>query len=241
LTEILVVDDDRKTVDLVRLYLERAGFDVRVAYDGRAALDAVRDQRPDLVVLDLMLPQMDGLDVCHMLQREPRAVPVIMLTARTTEEDKLFGLETGADDYVTKPFSPRELVARVKAVLRRSPEQPADRPAESTFDNLVIDHVRHEVRVGGAAVYLTPKEYRLLETLAQEPGRAFERQQLLELAFGFDYDGLERTVDVHVAKLRKKIEPDPSRPIYVLTVPGVGYKLNDPRSSEVSRRDAAPT
>jgi DNA-binding response OmpR family regulator len=229
-SDILVVDDDRKTVDLVRLYLERAGFGVRVAYDGRQALDEVRQHRPDLVVLDLMLPQLDGLDVCHVLQREPRAVPVIMLTARTTEEDKLFGLETGADDYVTKPFSPRELVARVKAVLRRSTaDHDADREPESRLGNLVIDHVRHEARVAGEEVHLTPKEFRLLQVLAREPGRAFSRHQLLERAFGFDYEGLERTVDVHVAKLRKKIEPDPGRPIYVLTVPGVGYKLaSDP-------------
>jgi two-component system, OmpR family, alkaline phosphatase synthesis response regulator PhoP len=229
-SDILVVDDDRKTVDLVRLYLERAGFGVRVAYDGRQALDQVRQQRPDLVVLDLMLPQLDGLDVCHVLQREPRAVPVIMLTARTTEEDKLFGLETGADDYVTKPFSPRELVARVKAVLRRSSAEPdAEREPESRLGKLVIDHVRHEARVAGEEVRLTPKEFRLLQVLAREPGRAFERHQLLERAFGYDYEGLERTVDVHIAKLRKKIEPDPGRPIYVLTVPGVGYKLaSDP-------------
>jgi DNA-binding response OmpR family regulator len=229
-SDILVVDDDRKTVDLVRLYLERAGYDVRVAYDGRQALDQVRQQRPDLVVLDLMLPQLDGLDVCHVLQREPRAVPVIMLTARTTEEDKLSGLETGADDYVTKPFSPRELVARVKAVLRRSSgDQDSEREPESRLGDLVIDHVRHEARVAGEEVHLTPKEFRLLQVLAREPGRAFERHQLLERAFGYDYEGLERTVDVHVAKLRKKIEPDPGRPIYVLTVPGVGYKLaSDP-------------
>jgi DNA-binding response OmpR family regulator len=226
LSNILVVDDDRKTVNLVRLYLERAGFDVRVAYDGRRALDFVQQQRPDLVVLDLMLPQLDGLDVCHILQQGPRPVPVIMLTARTTEEDKLFGLETGADDYVTKPFSPRELVARVKAVLRRaSADHDLEREPESRLGALVVDHVRHEARLNGAAIHLTPKEFRLLQALAREPGRAFERHQLLERAFGFDYEGLERTVDVHVGKLRKKIEPDPTRPIYVLTVPGVGYKL----------------
>ena len=226
LSDVLVVDDDRKTVDLVRLYLERAGFGVRVAYDGRQALELVRQQRPDLVVLDLMLPRLDGLDVCHILQQGPRPVPVIMLTARTTEEDKLFGLETGADDYVTKPFSPRELVARVKVVLRRAgSDQEAEREPESRIGKLVVDHLRHEARLAGTLVHLTPKEFRLLQVLAREPGRAFERHQLLERAFGYDYDGLERTVDVHVAKLRKKIEPDPTRPIYVLTVPGVGYKL----------------
>ena len=226
MSDVLVVDDDRKTVDLVRLYLERAGFDVRAAYDGRQALDLVRQQRPDLVVLDLMLPRLDGLDVCHILQQGPRPVPVIMLTARTTEEDKLFGLETGADDYVTKPFSPRELVARVKVVLRRAgSDQETEREPESRIGELVVDHLQHEARLAGTLVHLTPKEFRLLQVLAREPGRAFERHQLLERAFGYDYEGLERTVDVHVAKLRKKIEPDPTRPIYVLTVPGVGYKL----------------
>jgi DNA-binding response OmpR family regulator len=224
--DILVVDDDRKTVELVRLYLERAGFTVRVAYDGQQALGLASSQRPDLVVLDLMLPRLDGLDVCHVLQQQLHPVPVIMLTARTTEDDKLSGLEMGADDYVTKPFSPRELVARVKAVLRRaSADLDMLREPESRFGELVIDHVRHEARVGGVVVHLTPREFLLLQVLAREAGRALSRQQLLESAFGYDYEGLERTVDVHVAKLRKKIEPDPARPSYVLTVPGVGYKL----------------
>jgi DNA-binding response OmpR family regulator len=244
LSDVLVVDDDRKTVHLVRLYLERAGFGVRAAYDGREALDLVRQQRPDLVVLDLMLPRMDGLDVCHILQQGPRPVPVIMLTARTTEEDKLFGLETGADDYITKPFSPRELVARVKVVLRRAcSDQDPERESESRIGKLVVDHLQHEARLAGTPVHLTPKEFRLLQVLAREPGRAFERHQLLEHAFGYDYEGLERTVDVHVAKLRKKIEPDPTRPIYVLTVPGVGYKLaSDPATEEnPSHAPSAPS
>jgi DNA-binding response OmpR family regulator len=226
---ILVVDDDRKTVDLVRLYLERAGFSVRVGYDGRQALELAREQRPDLVVLDLMLPHVDGLDVCHALRQEAGQVPIIMLSARSTEADKLGGLETGADDYVTKPFSPAELVARVKAVLRRADTRVGEL-AQSVFGELVIDNLRHEARLAGAPVRLTPREFRLLQALARAPDRALSRDDLVERAFGFDYDGLERTVDVHVANLRKKIEPNPTRPIYVLTVPGVGYKLaREPR------------
>jgi DNA-binding response OmpR family regulator len=222
--DVVVVDDDRKTVDLVRLYLERAGYTVRVAYDGRQALDLARAQRPDLVVLDLMLPLLDGLDVCHVLFDEVGRVPVIMLTARTTEADKLAGLETGADDYVIKPFSPRELVARVKAVLRRASVGQSLHVA-SSFGRLTIDHVKQEARVDGVLVHLTPREYRLLETLAREPDRPFTRLSLVDRAFGFDYEGLERTVDAHIANLRRKIEPNPGKPRYVLTVPGVGYKL----------------
>jgi len=195
---LLVVDDDRKTVDLVRLYLERAGYAVQVAHDGRKALELARAQRPDLVVLDLMLPQLDGLDLCQVLRDELGAVPVIMLTARTTEADKLAGLETGADDYVTKPFSPRELVARVKAVLRRSAGEASGR-TESTFGDLVVDHVRHQARLRGVDLHLTPREFRLLEVLAREPDRPFTREGLVERAFGFDFDGLERTVDAHIA------------------------------------------
>ena len=224
---ILVVDDDRKTVELLRLYLERAGFVVRTAHDGRHALDLASEEPPALVVLDLMLPQVDGLDVCHALRRQTTpAVPIIMLTARTTEEDKLLGLELGADDYITKPFSPRELVARVKAVLRRSAASTdlEDEPASRVGD-LEVDHARHAVLLAGQPVHLTPREFRILQVLARAPGRPFTRLDLLERGFGFDYDGLERTVDVHIANLRRKIEPNPSQPIYVLTVPGVGYKL----------------
>jgi two-component system, OmpR family, alkaline phosphatase synthesis response regulator PhoP len=220
---ILVVDDDRKTVDLVRLYLERAGFAVRVGYDGRQALRLAREERPDLVILDLMLPHIDGLDVCHVLRQEIGTLPVIMLSARSTEADKLGGLETGADDYVTKPFSPAELVARVRAVLRRA--EPPAQEAETRIGELVVDNVRREAWVAGARVRLTPREFRLLQALARDADRPLSRDDLVERAFGFEYEGLERTVDAHVANLRKKIEPNPSRPIYVLTVPGVGYKL----------------
>jgi DNA-binding response OmpR family regulator len=222
--KVLVVDDDRKLVELVRLYLERDGYAVLTAYDGRQALDVSRHRAPDLIVLDLMLPAVGGLDVCRILRAESR-VPIIMLTARTTEEDKLLGLDLGADDYITKPFSPRELIARIRAVLRRAGAPPVDSPADLRFGDLRIDLARHEVQLRGAGVRLTPKEFKLLETLARAPGRAFSRLELLEKVFGYDYEGLERTVDVHVMNLRKKLAPDPSYPNHVQTVFGVGYKF----------------
>jgi DNA-binding response OmpR family regulator len=222
--KILVVDDDKKTVDLIQLYLAKDGYRLLAAYDGRRALELARQKRPDLIVLDLMLPQVDGLDICRILRAESR-VPIIMLTARTTEEDKLLGLDLGADDYVTKPFSPRELLARVRAVLRRVADAEDKDPPQLRYDDLVVDLVRHEVRLGQEPVHLTPREFKLLETLARVPGRAFTRLELLEAVFGFDYDGLERTVDVHVMNLRKKIEPEPDQPRYVITVPGVGYRF----------------
>jgi len=222
--KILVVDDDQKTVDLIRLYLEKDGYRVLAAYDGRQALALARQKQPDLMVLDLMLPAVDGLDVCRTLRAESK-VPIIMLTARTTEADKLLGLDLGADDYVTKPFSPRELLARVRAVLRRVADAEGKDPPQLRYDDLVVDLVRHEVRLGQEPVHLTPREFKLLETLARVPGRAFTRLELLDAVFGFDYDGLERTVDVHVMNLRKKIEPEPDQPRYVITVPGVGYRF----------------
>ncbi len=224
--KILVVDDDRKIVELVRLYLEKDGYRVLVAYDGLKALELARQRRPDLIVLDLMLPGVDGLDVCRILQAESE-VPIIMLTARTTDEDKLVGLELGADDYITKPFNPREVVARARAVLRRVGKGTPQGPSEMRFADLVIDRRRHEVQVRGEVVDLTPTEFRLLEVLAGEPGRAFTRLELLDRVFGYDFEGFERTVDVHVKNLRKKIEPDPKRPAYVKTVYGVGYKFEE--------------
>jgi len=225
--KILIVDDDKKTVELIRLYLEKDGYRALAAYDGRQALDLTRQKRPDLIVLDLMLPEVDGLDVCRILRAESR-VPIIMLTAKTTEEDKLLGLDLGADDYVTKPFSPRELLARVRAVLRRVDEEEDSKGLPQVrFGDLVVDFVRHEVTVRGKPVHLTPKEFKLLEILIQEPGRAFTRLDLLDRVFGFDYEGLERTVDVHVMNLRKKIEPNPREPAYIQTVYGVGYKFTE--------------
>lgn len=220
---ILVVDDDHKIVDLVALYLKRDGYTVLTAHDGREALDIARRKRPDLIVLDLLLPELDGADVCRLLRAESQ-VPIIMLTARSTDDDKLRGLDLGADDYLTKPFNPRELMARIRAVLRRV--HPAEEPNEDlVFGDLTISFVRHEVLLAGQPVSLTPTEFRLLETLAREPGRAFSRAELLDRVFGFDYVGVERTIDVHVMNLRRKIEPEGSRPRFIGTVPGVGYRF----------------
>ncbi len=220
---ILVVDDDRKIADLISLYLKKEGYGVLVAYDGQEALDLARCKEPDLIVLDLLLPKLDGTEVCRILRTESR-VPIIMLTARSTDEDKLLGLDLGADDYVTKPFNPRELVARIRAVLRRM--APEEEPREDMrFDGLTISFVRHEVFVRDKAINLTPTEFRLLGVLAREPGRVFSRAELLDRVFGCNYEGLERTVDVHIMNLRRKIEPEPGKPRYVVTVPGVGYRF----------------
>jgi DNA-binding response OmpR family regulator len=224
-TKILVIDDDRKIVDLVRAYLEKDGYQVLAAYDGLQALELARQKRADLIVLDLLLPGMDGLDVCRVLRGEGDNVPIIMLTAKTTEADKLIGLDLGADDYVTKPFSPRELLARVRAVLRRVGEDEHEGPPEVRFGDLLVDFVRHQVRVGGEPVRLTPTEFKLLEVLTRKPGKAFSRLELLDRVFGYDFEGFERTVDVHVMNLRKKIEPDRKNPTYIKTVYGVGYKF----------------
>jgi len=224
-TRLLVVDDEKKIVDLVTLYLKREGYQVLAAYDGREALKLVRQEQPDLIVLDLMLPGLDGLALCRLLRSEGNRVPIIMLTARSLEDDKLLGLDLGADDYITKPFSPRELVARVRAVLRRAGEMEKPELAELQRGDLLVDRVRHMVRVRGEPVSLTAREFKLLEVLAREPGRAFTRRELLDQAFGLDYEGLERTVDVHVMNLRRKIERDPMRPAFIETVQGVGYRF----------------
>jgi DNA-binding response OmpR family regulator len=219
---ILVIDDDKKTVASIKLYLEHDGYEVAAAYDGQQALAEARMKQPDLLVLDLMLPQVSGLDVCRMLRAESQ-IPIIMLTSRTTEEDKLRGLDLGADDYVTKPFSPRELVARVRAVLRRANRD--RRSSALCFDDLAIDLESHEVRRRGQLVLLTPTEFKLLEIFAKAPGRAFTRQELVERAFGWDYSGLERTIDAHIMNLRKKLCPDRAQPSLIATVFGVGYKF----------------
>jgi len=220
---ILVVDDDKKIVELVSLYLKRDGYSVLAAYDGQEALDVARRKQPDLIVLDLLLPELDGTDVCRLLRAESR-VPIIMLTARSTDADKLLGLDIGADDYLTKPFNPRELVARVRGVLRRA--TPDEEPAEDIqFGDLTISFIRHAVFRQGRPISLTPTEFRLLETLVRAPGRAFSRADLLDRAFGYDYEGVERTVDVHIMNLRRKIEPVPGWPRYVATVPGRGYRF----------------
>jgi DNA-binding response OmpR family regulator len=227
----LVVDDDPKTVALIALYMEREGFQVLSAYDGRRALDLARQQRPDLILLDLMLPHIDGLDITRIIRAESR-VPLIMLTARTTEHDKLLGLDLGADDYVTKPFSPRELMARVRAVLRRAQPALATTPPTLRYRDLLVNFLSREVRQGGEPRHLTPKEYGLLEVMARAPGRAFARGELLRHVFGADYEGLDRTVDVHIMNLRRKIEPDPAAPIYIITVYGYGYKFGEETPEE---------
>jgi DNA-binding response OmpR family regulator len=220
---ILVVDDDAKTVELVKLYLNRDGYKVLVAYNGNEALRLAKEVRPDLIVLDLMLPGMDGLEVCSALRAESD-VPIIMLTAKTAEQDRLLGLDLGADDYVTKPFSPKELAARVRAVLRRLPEDALQRgPVEMTHGDLRINFLKHEVYFANKPVRLTPVEFRLLGVLIKESGRTFSRAQLVDRVYGFDFDGFDRTVDVHICNLRRKLEPDPDHPKYIRTVYGAGY------------------
>jgi DNA-binding response OmpR family regulator len=227
--KILIVEDDLKTSNLLKLYLRQAGYKAEIANDGYTGLELARRMQPDLIVLDLMLPNLDGLDICRLLRTETN-VPIIILTAKSTEDDVLRGLELGADDYITKPFSPREVVARVKTVLRRVQENGNSGPQkELSFGELVINLTRHEVAIKGDVVHLTPKEFKLLETLAKEPGRAFSRLELVERAFGYDYEGLERTVDAHVMNLRKKIERDHTNPNYVETVYGVGYRFMERR------------
>jgi two-component system alkaline phosphatase synthesis response regulator PhoP len=223
---ILVVEDEPRIASLVREYLENAGFAVLVASDGRAGLVLARARRPDVVVLDLGLPSMDGLDIVRDLRRDS-AVPVVILTARGDETDRVAGLELGADDYVVKPFSPRELVARVRAVLRRT--EAAARPTDRLVaGDLEVDLARHRVAVAGRTVALTPTEFALLAALAREPGRVFTRGQLLDAVHGISLETYERAIDGHVKNLRRKIEPDPGAPRYVLTVHGVGYALAEP-------------
>jgi two-component system, OmpR family, alkaline phosphatase synthesis response regulator PhoP len=219
---VLVVDDDVRTVELVKLYLSRDGYRVLTAYDGVEALRLARESRPDLVVLDLMLPDIYGLEVCRILRRESD-VPIIMLTARTTDQDKLTGLDAGADDYVTKPFSPGELAARVRAVLRRLPGERV--AVQIKHDDLTVDLEKQEAWLGDKPLSLTNVEFKLLGVLARNPGRVFTRAELIERALGYDFDGFDRTIDVHVLNLRRKIEADPSHPRYIRTVYGVGYRF----------------
>jgi len=224
---ILVAEDDPKQANLIRLYLEREGHSVLVVGDGRSALDQYRARRPDLVVLDVMMPVIDGLDVCRIVRSESN-VPVLLLTARSTENDMLLGLDIGADDYITKPYSPRELAARVRALLRRAGVVSAGDQAVLRVGDLEVDPGRFEVRVAGRPVTLTAKEFGILEVLAREPGRVFTRAQIIDRAFGFDRHVLERTVDAHVMNLRRKINDNASTPRYVQTVFGRGYRLAEP-------------
>lgn len=225
--KVLVVDDEAQIVRVLRGYLEKAGFSVLTASNGPEALRVARQERPDLIILDLMLPGMDGLDVCRTLRKES-GVPIIMLTARVEEADRLIGLELGADDYVTKPFSPREVVARVRAVLRRT-QAALKPPVDETLivGDLRLDVSRRVLFVSGRQVELTPSEFEILRLMMRSPGRVFTREQLLEATQGSAYEGYERTIDTHIKNLRHKIEKSPRQPEYILTVHGVGYKIRE--------------
>lgn len=224
---ILVVDDDANIVRLVRSYLEQAGFCVESAADGKSALQAVRTLRPDLVVLDLMLPGMDGLSVTQSVRMDPTlaATPILMLTARIDDVDRIVGLEMGADDYVTKPFNPREVLARVKAILRRIQAPPQTAQPILRVGDLEIVPDTHTFTQAGQPIDLTPSEFDIVYLLMRHPGRAFTRTELIEEALGYEYAGLERTIDSHIKNLRRKIEPDPRSPIHIETVFGIGYRL----------------
>jgi two-component system OmpR family response regulator len=223
--KILVVDDEKKIVEIIKAYLERESYQVIAAYNGREALDMAQKQHPDLIILDLMLPEISGWDVCRSIRKESE-VPIIMLTARDEVTDKIVGLEMGADDYVTKPFDPKELISRVRAILRRVA------PSSSTkgiikLTDLSIDTEKRQVRRKDIVIDLTPNEFELLRVMSENPGRVFSRMQLLDQVQGDAYEGYERTIDSHIKNLRKKIEPDPEHPRYVITVYGVGYKMEE--------------
>jgi DNA-binding response OmpR family regulator len=220
---VLIVDDDSKLVELLQLYFQKDGFVVFTANDGITALNIAREKEPDILVLDLMLPGMDGWDICRTLRRDSE-VPILMLTARDEESDRLVGLEIGADDYVTKPFSPKEVVARVKAILRRTKRTTVKTEAVRMGD-VVIDLEQYQVTKGGQPVELTPTEFKMLELLAANPGRVFSRLQIVEQAQGYSFDGYERTIDAHIKNLRRKIEDNPREPVYIQTVYGVGYRM----------------
>jgi len=228
--QVVLAEDDEKQAELVRRYLERENHSVIVVHDGRSALEEVRRRQPELLVLDIMLPGVDGLDVCRILRQESD-IPVLMLTARTEEDDMLLGLDLGADDYMTKPFSPRELAARVRTLLRRSSTSTKSRETEPDtmlrVGGVSVDTERHELFADGTKVTCTPGEFRLIATMAARPHRVFTRAQLLEQLHGIDQYITTRTIDTHVLNLRKKLEPDPRKPIRLLTVYGVGYKLTD--------------
>ena len=227
---ILVVDDDRDIVRLVRGYLEKSGYFIYVAYDGTTAVHTLRREKPDLMILDLMLPDKDGYEITRFVRSDPylAATPIIMLTARVEDTDKIVGLEIGADDYLTKPFNPRELVARVRAQFRRQllESQSIATPIYQ-IGELNMDVGRREVKMGGELVDLTPTEFDLLKVLMENPGYAFTRNELIEKGLGYAYSGMGRTLDSHIKNLRRKIEANPKKPEYILTVYGIGYRLND--------------
>jgi len=223
---VLVVDDDKEVVRLMRAYLEQAGYEVLVAYEGETAVHTLRREKPDLVLLDLMLPRLDGWEITRIMRSDVNlaAIPIIMLTARIEDTEKIVGLEMGADDYVTKPYNPREVVARVRARLR---SQDAYQPQVLKVGVLEMDVGRREVQVNGRLVELTPSEFNLLHVLLEQSGYVLTRSELVDKALGADYEGIERTLDSHIRNLRRKIEPDPKNPTYIQTVYGVGYRLED--------------
>ncbi|WP_285688918.1 response regulator transcription factor [Actinoplanes sp. NBRC 103695] len=221
-TRVLIAEDDARQAEGVRRYLVAEGYEAGVVPDGRAAIDAVRRDRPDLLILDLMMPKVDGLDVCRVLRAE-HDLPILMLTARSGEDDLLLGLDLGADDYLTKPYSPRELMARVRALLRRTVRVSHD--DTFTVGDLTVDPVRREVRLHDQPISCTRGEFEVIATLAAEPGRVFTRRQLLQRTRGWESYPTDRTIDMHVLNLRRKIEADPARPQHLITVHGVGYKL----------------
>lgn len=224
--KILVVDDEKKIVDVVKSYLQHAGFTVFVAYDGRQALEEFERLNPSLLILDLMLPDITGEEICKLLRKKSR-VPIIMLTAKVEEEDILKGLDIGADDYITKPFSPKQLVARVIALLRRTADNAGLLSNIIAFNDndLVIDSLKFEVKKKGEILNLTPNEYKILTTLVKYPSKVFTRDELVSLALGDDFDGFDRTIDTHIKNLRYKIETNPKSPQYIVTVHGVGYRF----------------
>ncbi|MBI4334648.1 MAG: response regulator transcription factor [Chloroflexi bacterium] len=227
--KVLIVEDDRTLLGVLEYSLTREGYDVATAADGLQALEGARTHRPDLIILDLMLPKLGGFEVCRILRKE-MATPVLILTAKTEENDKVTGLDLGADDYVTKPFSTRELMARVRAMLRRSPmSEPAPAGQGTVFQagDIVVDTARHRAMIGNSTLDLAPKEFDLLVYLARNKGLVFSREHLLEKVWGYDYGGDSRTVDVHVRWLREKIEDDPAKPRRLVTVRGTGYKIEE--------------
>jgi len=222
-TKILVVDDEPQIGKVLKAYLERAGYQVVVEVDGQAAIEVFQHEKPDFMILDLNLPGMDGLDICKTVRRVSD-IPILILTARVEEVDRLIGLELGADDYVVKPFSPREIVARVRTISRRA-NQGAFQSGVIRVGDLVIDQAQHTVSLSGRAIDLTPTEFEILVTLAQQPRRVFTRLQIMERAQGSAYEGYERTIDAHIKNIRLKLEPNPKKPLYIHTVFGLGYKL----------------
>ncbi|AYB39548.1 MULTISPECIES: response regulator transcription factor [Brevibacillus] len=230
MTKILVVEDEVSISKLIQFNLEKAGYEVITAFDGRQALTMAREEKPDFIILDLMLPYMDGLDVCKTLRQERINTPILILTAKEDELDKILGLELGADDYITKPFSPREVVARVKAILRRfnakpEPDQEKEEERQYSFGEIIIYPEKYEVFLRDEKVELTPKEFELLQYLASNVGRVLTRDQLLNAVWNYDFVGDSRIVDVHVSHLREKLEHDTKNPRYIKTVRGLGYKL----------------